>query len=317
MINPKTISDEERKVLEEVAKAKGKTLEQVLIDLGHTLPGQPDKKVEFAGKTEEKPEEPRVVLQPPTVTKEVEPEQHKNLETASIPDFEPPVPAAEVPVPPQAAEEVVPEKEPENEPDRPTTGQQVCIQCGWNQDVPTIPEPEHKDKIAFLHSVLGQKVFSKNYLLFGGNLRVSLRSLTIKEIDALYAETFRAQKAGLIVTSADYYEYLNRLRLFLQITGLSSRQTATHIKLPEGLTPETNADAESYWEDFLKKEKCFKEDDTSLVMQIQEYVLDKVLKTEHLQRTISHTCHKFNRLVSKLEASVDNENFWNETEPQS
>ena len=52
-------------------------------------------------------------------------------------------------------------------------------------------------------------------------------------------------------------------------------------------------------------------------MQIEEYVLTKVLKTEHLQRVIGHTCNKFNRLVSKLEASVDNENFWNETGPQS
>jgi hypothetical protein len=221
-------------------------------------------------------------------------------------------------VPPQAAEEIVPEVEPEPAANsKPATMRQLCIQCGWDQDVPTIPEPEHKDKIAFLHAVLGQKVFSKRYLLFGGNLRVTLRTLTIKEIDALYAETFKAQKAGLIATAADYYEYLNRLRLYLQLTGLSSRQTATHIKLPEGLTPETHPDAESHWEEFLKKENAFKEDGNSLVMQIEEYVLSKVLKTEHLQRTIGHTCNKFNRLVSKLEASVDNENFWNETEPQS
>lgn len=319
MLNPKTISDEERKVLEEVAKAKGQTLEQVLIDLGHTLPGQPDKQVELTGAKETKAEEPMVVLQPPVVEKPEEPKQSLNYEASIIPDFEPPSPAAGPAVPPpQAAEEVVPDNETETSaPTEPSTMRQICIQCGWDQQVPTIPEPEHKDKIAFLHAVLGQKVFSKRYLLFGGNLRVTLRTLTIKEIDALYAETFKAQKAGLIATAADYYEYLNRLRLYLQLTGLSSRQTATHIKLPEGLTPETHPDAESHWEEFLKKEDFFKADAGSLVMQIEEYVLTKVLKTEHLQRTIGHTCNKFNRLVSKLEASVDNENFWNETGPQS
>jgi hypothetical protein len=307
MFNPKTISDEERKVLEEVAKAKGKPLETLLTELGHILPGQPDKQVAFVGKAPEKLENPPVIA---------DPEPAQKIETTSIPDFEPPTPAVDSPVPPAAEEENAVESEP-TEDENLATMRRVCIQCGWDQAVPTIPEPEHKDKIAFLHSVLGQKVFSKNYLLFGGNLQVSFRSLTIKEIDALYAETFKAQKMGLIVTTSDYYEYLNRLRLFLQLGGLSSRQTATHIKLPEGLTPETHPDAVSHWETFLKKENCFKEDDTSLIMQVQDYVLGKVLKTEHLQRSISHACNKFNRLVSKLEASVDAENFWNETEPQS
>jgi hypothetical protein len=321
MLNPKTISDDERKVLEEVAKAKGKTLEQVLIDLGHTLPGQPDKKVEFAGKKEESAPapEPVVVLQPPAVEKPQASNSNINFENSIIPDFEPPK-ADSTPMPPPAAnEEPAPAEDTESEPEnrRPATMRQVCIQCGWDQDVPTIPEPEHKDKIAFLHAVLGQKIFSKRYLLFGDNLRVTLRTLTIKEIDALYAETFKAQKAGLIVTAADYYEHLNRLRLYLQLIGLSSRQTATHIKLPEGLSPETHPEADLHWEEFLKKENCFKEDGTGLVQQIQDYILSKVLKTEHLHRTIGHTCNKFNRLVSKLEASVDNENFWNETEPQS
>ena len=321
MLDPKTISEEERKVLAEVAKAKGKTLEEVLIDLGHTLPGQPDKTVKFASntdkaKTEDVTELPKVVLQPSAVDKE-KTKQELNFEPPSIPDFEPPSGSEDVPVPPAAEEEVVSEVEPEPDNAKFATMRQICTQCGWDQDVPTIPEPEHKDKLAFLHAVLGQKVFSKNYLLFGGNLRVTLRSLTIKEIDSLYSEAFAAQKLGIIATAADYYEYLNRLRLFLQLGGLSSRQTATHVKLPEGLSPETHPDAESHWEAFLKKEACFKDDGTSLILQIQDYVLNKVLKTEHLQRTISHTCNKFNRLVSKLEASVDNENFWKETEPQS
>jgi hypothetical protein len=317
MLNPKTISDEERKVLEEVAKAKGKTLEQVLIDLGHTLPGQPDKQVKFDGKKEEPAPEPVVVLQPPVAEKPQPASQNINFENSTIPDFEPPK-ATETPLPPAAEnEKTEPQAEPDQENMRPATMRQVCIQCGWDQDTPTIPEPEHKDKIAFLQAVLGQKIFSKRYLLFGDNLRVTFRTLTIKEIDALYAETFKAQKAGLIVSAADYYEHLNRLRLYLQLIGLSSRQTATHIKLPEGLSPETHPEADLHWEEFLKKENFFKTDGTGLVQQIQDYILSKVLKTEHLHRTIGHTCNKFNRLVSKLEASVDNENFWNETEPQS
>jgi hypothetical protein len=152
--------------------------------------------------------------------------------------------------------------------------------------------------------------------MFGGNLRVTFRSLTVREIDTLYQEAFRAQKEGLIATPADYYEYLNRLRLYLQIQGFSAQSTSLHIKLPDGLSEDTHQGAASYWEPFLQKASKLKED-VPLIKQIEDYVVEEVLKTEHLQRTITHECSKFNKLVAKLEAAVDNPDFWKETEQPS
>jgi hypothetical protein len=303
------ISEEEQKLLAEVAKAKGKTLEELLIELGHIAP--PDAKVEFKGQVPAAPPEPAPAVAEPSTPV---------LEEIELPRFEHTI-EPEIELPPAAEEE--PEEEVlEAESASPATFKHICVQCGWDQERPTIPEPEHKDKIAFLHAVLGQKVFSKRYAIFGGNLRLTFRTLTIREIDTLYQETFRVQKLGLISTAADYYEYLNRMRLYLQLTSMSSAKTALQIKLPEGLTPETHPDASSYWEDHLRSEGLFQEpdpnkpDSPSLLMQIQDYVLGQVLKTEQLQRTVTHTCNKFNQLVVKLEASVDSPDFWNETEPQ-
>lgn len=301
MLNPSGINDEEKKLLEEVAKAKNMTLEEVLVELGH-IAAEPDKEVKVEGEKEEKPEDLEIKLGAPVTPAEDIEEQIAEPEV--VPEAAPP--------PPEEEEE----KDDEEEPDMPATVNHVCKMCGWDQSIPAIPEPPHQDKIAFLQAVIGQKVFSKRYTLFGGELKVTFRTLTIKEIDALYQETFKAQKAGVIVTTADYYEYLNRLRLYLQITSMSATSSALHIKLPDGLTEETHPGVKSYWKSFLKEQKKF-DDSKSLIEQIADYVIFEVLKTEHLQRAITHECNKFNKLVAKLEACVDNPDFWKETEQPS
>lgn len=317
MIDPNQMSDEERELLEEVAKAKGQTLEEALIDLGHAIAPEQDETVSLEGQSQTESEEPPASVRAPAPIDVTEIDDQKEEEDLTIevePEVEPPPPPAaeddDEPEEPEAAEEE------EEYSDDPSTIRQVCVQCGWDQSVPTIPEPEQRDKIAFLQAVLGHKVFSKRYTMFGGNLRVTFRTLTIREIDTLYQEAFRAQKEGVIATPADYYEYLNRLRLYLQLTGLSAQTTAMHVKLPEGLNEEAYDAAASYWDEFLKEQGIFKQD-VSLIKQIEDYVIEKVLKTEHLQRTVTHECSKFNRLVAKLEASVDSPDFWNETEQPS
>lgn len=298
MFDLNRLSDEDQKLLQEIAKAKGKTLDEVLIEAGH-------KPVKQQTNT---PQDDEVAVFEAAKPEPVAKEEVPVVEAEKQPEPELPPPA--------------PEEEENNEPEQipgMATMRSVCSHCGWDQAISPIPEPDHSDKLIFLQAILGQKVFSKRFLLFNNNLRITFRSLTVREIDALYTETFKAQKAGLIETASDYYEYLNRQRLYLQLIGVSSNQTALHITLPDGYTKETHPDAESYWDDFLAKENLYvkgkETEDNSLMQKVQDYVLSHVLKTEHLQRTINHTCARFNRLVAKLEANVDNENFWSKTEP--
>lgn len=294
MFDLNKLSNDEKKLLQEIAKAKGKSFEEVLVDLGHV---QKPEKVESSPETDE-----AVVLTP------AKQEESENKTIESIAPAEP-----ELPPPADEEPEV---KQEEAEPAQGlATVRSICSHCGWDQAISPIPEPDRQDKIIFLQAVLGQKVFTKQFLLFGGNLRVTFRSLTVREIDALYVETFKAQKAGVIDNTTDYYEFLNRQRLYLQLTHVSANQSALHIALPDGYTKETHPAADSYWDDFLQKENFQLDSNNSLMLRVQDYVLSHVLKTEHLQRTINHACGRFNRMVAKLEASVDNENFWKETEP--
>lgn len=318
MIDLSRISEDERNLLAEVAKAKGQTLEEALISLGHVPPPRQDikledTKVEFVGVNivEDTTESTPMVLEPPL--------QVQRENNAAIEDAVPSLPSDfAISEPPMAADT-------EPEADKPDDGQlgsalHICPQCGWDCNMPVIEDPSHTDKLGFLHMLLGQKVFTKRYLLYSGHLRVSLRSLTLREIDVLYQETFKAQKMGVIATDHDYYEYLNRLRLYLQLTSLSAQQSALHITLPDGLTKETHPTAESFWDVFLKEKGCYKEETDngpSLIDQIKDYVLSNVLCTEHLHRIVSNTCSKFNRLVVKLEVCVDDPNFMNEIEQPS
>ena len=106
------------------------------------------------------------------------------------------------------------------------------------------------------------------------------------------------------------------MRLYLQLTAMSSKISAIHIRLPEGLSEETHPGLSSYWDKFLE-EKGKLDKDLPLVQQVSEYVILEVLKSEHLQRIVTQECNRFNRLVVKLEACVDNPDFWKETEQPS
>lgn len=283
--------DAEKELLAAEAKAKGITVEQLLEQQGAVVsrPSEQDATVVFTAETV-----PAIQLE-----KEA-PKSQEDVFVPEIQDNAPPPPVA------------LPEPEAEQKTDSIAP---ICIHCGWDQRQPTLEPPTKQDKLSFLTAVLGQKVFTKEYSTLGGKLKMSFRSLTVNELDALYAEAYTQQRAGRIATTQEYYEYLNRQRLFLQLQSLNSALGAMHLTLPDGLSSRTNSFCTLSWEEQLKTKNEFDPED-SLLQQIEKYVLKEVLSTEHLQRIVSHHCAKFNQLVAKLEACIDNENFWNETETQ-
>ena len=232
----------------------------------------------------------------------------------------PPPVADPVPLPPMADES--PEATAETEVDNaaaaaaaaaPATLRQLCVHCGWDQSRSPIAEPDGIDKLVFLKAILGQKLFEKQFTLLGGNLRIKFRSLTVREIDELYAEAFRQSKQGQVNNAADFYETINRHRLFLQLVSLQAAENILHISLPDGLTPQTNPDAKQHWESFLAAKQEPGNADKSLLLRVQDYMLTHVFKTESMHRLAAHTCNQFNQYVARLEACVDDPNFWNAT----
>jgi hypothetical protein len=298
MINLETISDDEKVLLAEIAAAKGQTLEETLAALGQVQATAEEPVVLAAAE-----EEPKLVIELPV---SIQAEAKHDASTL----FEPTLPEVEPPPPPAADDD--PEDEDKDAPTADTGAgslKKICPNCGHDQDMPVIAEPDRQDKIGFLSCVLGQKLFSKKYVVFGGHLRLTFRTLTIREIDALYVQAYEAYGDKQVTTTPAYYEYMNRLRLFLQLTHMSAQQLPTQITLPDGLNQHTNPNARLHWDTFLKEQNLWDEK-KPLLLQMEEYVQFQVLSTESLHRTVTHTCAKFNKLVARLECCVDDANFW-------
>lgn len=181
-----------------------------------------------------------------------------------------------------------------------------CPHCGWDQTVTDDIEVADGDKTVFLQSVLGEKAFTKEYDLFGGKVNVTFRTLTGKEIDKVYAQVFHEKRLGEIMTDMDFYERVNRYRLFLQIQSL--RSNSFHHDFPEGFTRETNDTAATFYE--LPDDRP--EGETGL-REVERYVVKTALKTELISNMVVNQCRLFNRLAAKLQAMADNPDFWQAT----
>ena len=275
---------------------------------------------------------------PPSIVEAVAPQEkssEKLVLTQEAPTLpvEEPIPALEIEETPPPVADAVPEsstppppppplvdaeaEEEEVQADIPadSTGSnppmQTCPHCNWDMSLPVIAEPTYDEKMGFLHSVLGQKTFTHQYEIFGGKVVVRFRTLTTKEMDIIYQQVFAERETGEITTIQDYWEKVNRYKLYLQLTYLAAVDGSFTHSLPEGYSPESNPHATEY-----HKFKPANPDHTYLP-EIENHVLEEVLRTETIQRSVNTICARFNRLVAKLEAMIDNSDFWNATEEQS
>jgi hypothetical protein len=227
-------------------------------------------------------------------------------------------------IPPQPAEpQMAQPEQPAQQPEAPTHshtpadtgisgGLANCPHCGWDLAMPDMPEPSYGEKQAFLQSVLGQKPFVRDYDMFGGQVKARFRTLSTKEIDMIFKQVMFMRERNEIPTVEDYWELVNRYRVYLQLCRLetSSGEGFLH-DLPMGYSEDTNPHAGSYWKFEVNDPR-----QTGLPL-IEKYMLSEVMRTEVLQRTVTNLCGQFNRMVAKLEAVVDNSDFWNATGEQS
>ena len=143
-----------------------------------------------------------------------------------------------------------------------------------------------------------------------GAVRMRFRTLTTKEIDTIYKQVFHERDLGIILTPEDYWERINRYRLYLQLTQLIS--SAFHHDLPDGYDAQSNPHAEGFWEFDPPKNP-----QATGLPQIELFMNGELLRTETIQRVVNHQCGQFNRLVARLEALVDNSDFWKPIESRS
>lgn len=196
----------------------------------------------------------------------------------------------------------------------------LCPHCHGDLAQPSIPEPPYEDKMSFLHAMLGQKTWTKEYALFGGNIKVVFRTLTPREIDCIYKQAYRDQNMGRVPTDADFWERINRYRLFLQLQCLQSPKHETEPlglfhDLPDGLSLEANPGATGTW--WTPEQDAGIDEGETPLPYIEKWLIEKVFTSEAVFRVVHQACDRFNRLVAKMEAMADNSDFWQPTVAQS
>jgi len=239
-------------------------------------------------------------------------------------------PFAKLPDPPRAVDPAASKKSGSSDTNDSETLPAVdsCPHCGWDLSAEDIPEPEYSVKMAFLQCVLGQRHFEHQYSMLGDKVVVRFRTLTIPEIDSIYAKAHTEAAAGKFQTILEQYEYINRYRLFLQLSYLAAPGGEFTYSLPDGLDLRTNKRARKTWADEpnLKIQLEEIQDKTEgsealhpsqLLDAVATYVETEIFRSEVLHRAVYSLCSQFNRLVSKLEAMVDNSDFWKKTGARS
>lgn len=233
--------------------------------------------------------------------------------------------AYEVPVaPPQAPAPAAPPPVTHDHVTKSETGADAtlarCPHCDWDLAHPDIPEPSEADKQAFLHTLLGDRPFVKDFPLYGGAISLTFRSLTIQELDVVYLQTWEDQRAGKILSDLDYHERLNRYRMLLQLRKVDASVNGGVVtELPDGYSKTTNPASTGVWCQPEKEGELYevfeKEGVTSsrlartILPDIEKWIVEEALKTEHLFRIANTTCNQFNRMVAKLEAMADHSDF--------
>lgn len=187
----------------------------------------------------------------------------------------------------------------------------LCPHCNWPIGMDDIAEPTHAQKLAFLHTILGQCCYKQEFEVMGGRLRVAFRTLTTKELQLVFAQAYRDLETKRAKTRMDYEDRLNWYRICLQIVHIQSVEPGGFAFVaPEGVK-DHNELARSFWEGDEP------EPGDTILPQVSEHIETQVLRTESLQRIVAMKCNEFNRVVAKLEANQDNSDFWKPIAGQS
>jgi len=175
-----------------------------------------------------------------------------------------------------------------------------CPHCGWNlEQRPDGVEPDRADKLVFLQAILGGQPFTKTVRLLDGKLGVTFRSLSRKTADLVDSQMRVEVDTQRVKSGTEYFNLANHYRLCMSLVAVE--QTGGLVSFPES--------ADDYAVDKDKE----RPDDTVLP-QICEYVAAKALPTEPARHVIGLQFARFQHLLAKLEARIDDANFWRGTE---
>ena len=171
----------------------------------------------------------------------------------------------------------------------------TCPNCGWDTTNHEAIKVLETDKYSFMASVLGESRFYKDIELFGGAMTVRYRTLMTQEADLALEQCSNDYRDGVIEDQNSFFRKHADYRLCMGVDKIVV-QERTHAIPPVD---------EIEWD----KPKAGEPRQTALPTLLN-YVGLHILKNESVRRVVGMAHQKFQRLVERMEANVDNSDFW-------
>lgn len=173
-----------------------------------------------------------------------------------------------------------------------------CQRCNWPLDKSFDVEPTREDKEGFLAAILGLGRFVKQYALLGGNLVLSLRSLSSKESAMIQQQMGILLRNGEIAGDGAYWAHMIEYRMVLSVATITVGGNIVY-----------NVPDIEQWD----KDHPPTKDDTinaTPIPRLCEFFYKVGAPQEMIRRIIGQEHAKFQRLVEALEAMTSVSDFW-------
>lgn len=171
---------------------------------------------------------------------------------------------------------------------------EICPNCGFKPDDEVLAISD-ADKTAFLAMLIGGSRFKKAYPLLGGKLTVVFRSLTRDELEMSLRQSSYDDRDGLFATQYEYFRAHKNYEMILALDQLESGSSLEAFPEPADIAWDAPPVGQP----------------TQTVLSVYyPHVMGAHFKSASILRMVSLLYERFTGLIRRLEANVQNPDFW-------
>lgn len=167
-----------------------------------------------------------------------------------------------------------------------------CPRCFWNLNHEFGANYSDDDFQRFIAALLGPTRFYKQYSLYDGAVKITLRSLTAKESTLVREQIRYDMLAGKIIGDGDYFSALQRYRVGLSLTQIEDKDGGVIAQIPP-----------------VDEIPYDKEPNQTVLVPLCDWLDESVYTSEMLQHRVNQCYRHFQRIVEAMEARTNSPDF--------
>lgn len=171
---------------------------------------------------------------------------------------------------------------------------ELCPNCGFKHDVDVL-EVSDSDKSGFLAMLIGGARFKKVYPLLGGKLTIVFRSLTREELELSLQQASYDDRDGLFATQYEYFRTHRNYEMVLALDRIEAGDSLDVFPAP----------ADVKWDAPLAGQPS-----QTVLSVYYPHVVETHFKSASILRMVSLLYERFTGLIRRLEANMQNPDFW-------